>query len=60
MEETGRDGLVGQLCDTVVNNVAPSDDGRWGKVTLEVSLAVMQSARERREVTLKHQVASAG
>jgi phthalate 4,5-cis-dihydrodiol dehydrogenase len=60
VEETGRDRLVGQFYDAVVNNVAPSHDGRWGKATLEVSLAVMQSAREGREVTLKHQVASAG
>ena len=60
VEETGRDGLVGQLYDAVAHNVTPSHDGRWGKATLEVSLAVMQSAREGREVTLKHQVASAG
>jgi phthalate 4,5-cis-dihydrodiol dehydrogenase len=32
-------------------------DGRWGKATLEVALAIQQSARERREVTLVHQVA---
>src|SRR5262249_23656130 len=31
-------------------------DGRWGKATTEVCLAVMQSAPERREVTLQHQV----
>ncbi len=30
-------------------------DARWGKATLEVALAVLQSARERREITLKHQ-----
>jgi phthalate 4,5-cis-dihydrodiol dehydrogenase len=29
---------------------------RWGKATLEVALAVLQSSRERREVTLAHQV----
>ena len=29
--------------------------GEWGKATLEVCLAVLQSARERREVTLAHQ-----
>jgi phthalate 4,5-cis-dihydrodiol dehydrogenase len=60
VEETGRDGLVSQLYDAVMHNVTPSHDGRWGKATLEVSLAVMQSAREGREVTLKHQVALAG
>jgi phthalate 4,5-cis-dihydrodiol dehydrogenase len=30
--------------------------GRWGMATLEVCLVIMQSARERREVMLKHQV----
>ena len=32
-------------------------DGRWGMATLEVCLAMMESARERREVQLNHQVA---
>ena len=31
-------------------------DGRWGKATLEVCLALLQSSMERQEVTLKHQV----
>jgi phthalate 4,5-cis-dihydrodiol dehydrogenase len=31
-------------------------DGRWGKATTEVCLAMMQSARERSEVRLQHQV----
>jgi phthalate 4,5-cis-dihydrodiol dehydrogenase len=30
--------------------------GRWGMATLEVSLAIMESARERKEVYLHHQV----
>lgn len=34
-------------------------DARWGKATLEVALAVLQSARERREVLLAHQVSVA-
>jgi phthalate 4,5-cis-dihydrodiol dehydrogenase len=32
-------------------------DARWGKATLEVALAILQSARERREISLHHQVA---
>ena len=31
-------------------------DGRWGMATLEVQIALMQSAREHREVLLRHQV----
>lgn len=32
-------------------------DGRWGMATLEVCLAIMESARSRREIMLRHQVA---
>ncbi len=31
-------------------------DGRWGKATLEVALAILQSTREGREIMLEHQV----
>lgn len=31
-------------------------DGRWGMATLEVVLAIIDSARERREVKLTHQI----
>lgn len=31
-------------------------DPRWGKATLEVALAILKSARERREIHLHHQV----
>jgi len=30
-------------------------NGRWGTATLEVVLAIMQSAREHREIRLPHQ-----
>jgi phthalate 4,5-cis-dihydrodiol dehydrogenase len=33
-------------------------DARWGKATLEVAHAILQSARERREITLQHQVST--
>jgi phthalate 4,5-cis-dihydrodiol dehydrogenase len=35
----------------------PVHDGRWGKATLEVALAIQASARKEREIVLKHQVA---
>jgi phthalate 4,5-cis-dihydrodiol dehydrogenase len=31
-------------------------DARWGKATVEVALAILQSAREHREIALSHQV----
>jgi len=33
-------------------------DGRWGKATVEVALAIARSAREQREVALEFQVAA--
>jgi phthalate 4,5-cis-dihydrodiol dehydrogenase len=35
-------------------------DGRWGMATLEACLAMIESSRSRREVTLRHQVPVAG
>jgi phthalate 4,5-cis-dihydrodiol dehydrogenase len=55
-ESDGRHGIVAQLYEAVVNGRRPWADGRWGKATLEVLLAVFASARERREVFLSHQV----
>jgi phthalate 4,5-cis-dihydrodiol dehydrogenase len=31
-------------------------DGRWAKATMEVCLAMLESAETRREVMLEHQV----
>ena len=55
-EIDGRHGIVDQLYEAVVNGRRPSADGLWGKATLEVLLAVLASARERRELFLAHQV----
>ncbi len=35
-------------------------DGRWGLATLEVCLAIVESAKQRREIALHHQVGSSG
>jgi phthalate 4,5-cis-dihydrodiol dehydrogenase len=45
-----------ELYDAVVGGKPVWHDGRWGMATLEVCLAIMQSARERSEVRLQHQV----
>jgi phthalate 4,5-cis-dihydrodiol dehydrogenase len=52
----GRHGIVDHMYEAVVNGRRPSADGPWGKATVEVLLAVLESARERREVFLSHQV----
>jgi phthalate 4,5-cis-dihydrodiol dehydrogenase len=33
--------------------------GEWGRATMEVCIAILQSGRERREIALSHQVAAA-
>jgi phthalate 4,5-cis-dihydrodiol dehydrogenase len=45
-----------ELYNAVVGGQPVWHDGRWGMATLEVCLAMMQSARERKEVMLQHQV----
>ncbi len=44
-----------ELYDSVTQDRPVYHDGRWGMATLEVCLAIMQSARERREILLTHQ-----
>jgi phthalate 4,5-cis-dihydrodiol dehydrogenase len=45
-----------EIYDAVVLGKPLFHDGRWGMATLEVCLAIMQSARERKEIMLTHQV----
>jgi phthalate 4,5-cis-dihydrodiol dehydrogenase len=51
-----RRGELIELYNAVVLDEPVRHTGPWGMATLEVCLAIMQSARERREVFLKHQV----
>ena len=46
---------LNELCEAVIQDRPVYHDGRWGMATLEVCLAIMQSARERREILLTHQ-----
>jgi len=52
----GRRAELVELYEAVVLDKPVFHDGRWGMATLEVCLAVMQSAKERREIMLNHQV----
>ena len=53
---SGRHNVLDDMRAAILEGRRPVHDGRWGKATLEVALAIQQSARERREVTLAHQV----
>ena len=48
--------VIDELYDAVVIDRPVYHDGHWGKATLEVCLAIVQSGRERREIFLSHQV----
>jgi phthalate 4,5-cis-dihydrodiol dehydrogenase len=54
-----RDGIEGRLdtlYDAIANDKPLPADGRWGKATLEVLLALDESSAAKSEVVLQHQV----
>jgi phthalate 4,5-cis-dihydrodiol dehydrogenase len=55
-KKIGRRAELEELYGCVVLGKPLFHDGRWGMATLEVSLGIMQSARERREIMLTRQV----
>ena len=57
-KDEGRAAELKSLQEAIAEKRAPFLDGRWGKATLEVCLAMLQSSKERREITLSHQVPS--
>ena len=54
----GREAEVEELYHAVIEGRPVFHDGRWGEATLEVCLAILQSASERKEILLSHQVPS--
>lgn len=53
---TGREAEVEELYNAVAHNRPVFHDGRWGAATLEVCLAMIESAEQRKEIFLSHQV----
>jgi phthalate 4,5-cis-dihydrodiol dehydrogenase len=54
--EIPRAEVIDELYSAIVGGRPPLHDGQWAMATLEVCLAMLQSAREQRDVTLRHQV----
>jgi len=48
--------VIDELYDAVVLGHPPLHDGRWAMATVEACLAILESAREGRDITLRHQV----
>ena len=47
--------VLDELCAAVLDGTQPLHSGAWGLATLEICLAILQSAAENREITLQHQ-----
>jgi phthalate 4,5-cis-dihydrodiol dehydrogenase len=52
----GRGAVLDELYFAVTDGRPVLHDGRWAKATMEVCLAMLQSAREQREMRLCHQI----
>jgi phthalate 4,5-cis-dihydrodiol dehydrogenase len=55
-QDVPRVEVVDELLDAVMRGRQPLHSGEWGLATLEVCLAILQSAHEGREIRLHHQV----
>jgi phthalate 4,5-cis-dihydrodiol dehydrogenase len=55
MHRSGRDFVLDEVYRSVVEREPCVHDGAWALATLELTLAVLQSGRERAEVMLRHQ-----
>jgi phthalate 4,5-cis-dihydrodiol dehydrogenase len=51
-----RGEVIDELYDAVMSGVPPLHSGEWGLATLEICLAILESAKTGREVELKWQV----
>jgi phthalate 4,5-cis-dihydrodiol dehydrogenase len=54
---SGRREVLDDMRAAILHGRKPVHDGRWGKATLEVALAILRSAQEGHEIALHHQVA---
>lgn len=51
-----RSEVIDELYNAIVNNDQPIHSGEWGMATLEVGLALLQSAQHGKEMKLRHQI----
>jgi phthalate 4,5-cis-dihydrodiol dehydrogenase len=54
--DEGRSAELRELQQAIVQDRPAFPDGRWGKATLEVCIAMLQSSNEHREIALMHQL----
>lgn len=51
-----KSAVIDELYEAIINDREPIRNGRWGKATMETSVAVLNSAKTRQEIILRHQV----
>jgi len=54
-----RQAVIDELAAAVFDDIPPLHDGAWGMATMEVCFAMLQSAREGREIVLGQQTGMA-
>jgi len=47
--------VINELCAAVVEGRTPLHSGEWSMATMEACFAILQSAKEQREIALEHQ-----
>jgi len=55
-----RDEVIREFYDAVVHGRAPLHGGAWGLATMEVCLAMLESARDKKPIALRHQTGVTG
>jgi phthalate 4,5-cis-dihydrodiol dehydrogenase len=55
-DQSRRKAEIDELYEGVVHGRPMPHSGRWGQATIEVCLGILQSAAERREIMMQHQV----
>jgi phthalate 4,5-cis-dihydrodiol dehydrogenase len=55
-----RSEVIDEFCAAVVDGKPPLHDGEWSRATLEVCLAIRDSAQAQAEIMLRHQVGFRG
>ena len=51
-----RSEVIDEITDAIFYNILPTHDGKWALANLEVSLAILESAKNKVEINLKHQI----
>jgi phthalate 4,5-cis-dihydrodiol dehydrogenase len=54
-----RSEVIDELINAICFNVPPTHDGNWALANLEVSLAILESAKNSEEINLKYQIPNA-